>query len=77
VLIIEPNNFDALRLLGVLTTQTHELGLPEDGFVFCCFNNNFKILPTTFDGWMRILNAVEGSILFLYAENKWAEQNLK
>jgi predicted O-linked N-acetylglucosamine transferase (SPINDLY family) len=55
----------------------HELGLPEDGFVFCCFNNNFKILPTTFDGWMRILKAVEGSILFLYEENQWAEQNLK
>jgi len=54
-----------------------ELGLPENGFIYCCFNNNFKILPTTFDGWVRILKAVEGSTLFLYAENKRAEENLK
>jgi predicted O-linked N-acetylglucosamine transferase (SPINDLY family) len=36
-----------------------ELGLPEDSFVFCCFNNNYKILPETFAGWMRILKAVD------------------
>jgi predicted O-linked N-acetylglucosamine transferase (SPINDLY family) len=54
-----------------------ELGIPEKGFVFCCFNNNYKILPDTFDRWMRILGNVEGSILFLYAENKWAEENLR
>jgi len=54
-----------------------ELGLPEKGFIFCCFNNNYKILPATFEGWMRILNAVEDSVLFLYAENRWAEENLK
>ena len=35
-----------------------ELGLPEEGFVFCCFNNNYKILHETFDSWMRILIAV-------------------
>jgi len=54
-----------------------ELNLPENGFVFCCFNNNYKITPPTFDGWMRILNAVPDSVLFLYADNKWAEDNLK
>ena len=54
-----------------------ELSLPEKGFIFCCFNNNNKILPATFDGWMRILKAVDGSSLFLYAENEWVEQNLK
>ncbi len=53
------------------------LSLPEKGFIFCCFNNNYKILPATFDGWMRILKAVEGSCLFLYAENEWVKQNLK
>ena len=41
-----------------------ELGLPADDFVFCCFNNNYKITPSTFDSWMRILLAVEGSVLF-------------
>lgn len=54
-----------------------ELNLPENGFVFCCFNNNYKITPNTFDGWMRILTAVPDSVLFLYAANKWAEANLK
>jgi protein O-GlcNAc transferase len=54
-----------------------DLGLPETGFIFCCFNSNYKILPTSYDCWMRILNAVEDSVLFLYAENHWAEENLK
>jgi predicted O-linked N-acetylglucosamine transferase (SPINDLY family) len=54
-----------------------ELSLPETGFIFCCFNNNYKMLPATFDGWIRILKAVHGSVLFLYAENEWVEQNLK
>jgi predicted O-linked N-acetylglucosamine transferase (SPINDLY family) len=54
-----------------------ELGIPETAFVFCCFNNNYKIMPDTFDRWMKILGNVKGSILFLYAENKWAEENLR
>ena len=54
-----------------------ELGLPEKGFIFCCFNNSYKILPATFDCWVRILNAAEDSVLFLYAENQWVEENLK
>ena len=53
-----------------------ELGLPKNAFVFCCFNNNYKILPSTFNMWMRILMAVEHSVLFLYAENEWAQSNL-
>ena len=44
-----------------------ELGLPDTGFVFCCFNNHYKISPSTFDVWMRILKAVEGSVLWLLA----------
>jgi predicted O-linked N-acetylglucosamine transferase (SPINDLY family) len=47
-----------------------------NNFTFCCFNNNYKILPATFDGWMRILTAVDNSILFLYAENKLVRSNL-
>lgn len=54
-----------------------ELGLPESGFVFCCFNNNYKILPGTFDVWMRILTAVEGSVLWLYEDNARAAANLR
>ena len=68
---------DRNRIISDKQFTRQELGLPETGFVFCCFNNNYKILPSTFEGWMRILRAVEGSVLFLYAENQWAETNLK
>ena len=53
-----------------------DLGLPEDGFVFCCFNNTFKITPATFDSWARILSEVEGSVLLIYADNDTAKINL-
>jgi len=55
----------------------HELGLPSTGFVFCCFNNNYKITPTTFAGWMRILQAVEDSVLWLLDHNNNTTNNLK
>jgi len=42
-----------------------ELGLPEDAFVFCCFNSNHKIRPVVFDSWMRLLHAVPGSLLWI------------
>ena len=67
---------DRKRLISDKQYAKAELGLPEAGFVFCCLNNNYKILPATFDGWMRILKAVEGSVLFLYAENEWSKANL-
>jgi len=53
-----------------------DLGLPETGFVFCCFNNTFKITPTTFDNWGRILEQVDGSVLLIYIKNKSAKMNL-
>jgi predicted O-linked N-acetylglucosamine transferase (SPINDLY family) len=53
-----------------------EVGLPEHGFVFCSFNNNYKILPDIFDSWMRILRSVEGSVLWLFVENGIAVSNL-
>ncbi|KHF26619.1 O-linked N-acetylglucosamine transferase [Solemya velum gill symbiont] len=53
-------------------------GLPESGFVFCCFNRNEKILPERFQIWMRILEAVPGSVLWLYtgSNRETAEDNL-
>jgi len=68
---------DRKRTISDRPFTRQELGLPENSFVFCCFNNNYKILPATFDGWLRILKAVEDSVLFLYAESKWAAKNLK
>ena len=54
-----------------------ELGIPDKQFVFCCFNNIYKITPKTFDAWMQILLAVENSILFLYAKYDQVIINLK
>jgi len=54
-----------------------EVGLPENAFIFCCFNNIFKITPTTFDSWMRILNEVDDSVLLLLDANETATKNLK
>lgn len=47
-----------------------EYGLPEQGFVFCCFNAGYKIEPTVFAIWMRLLRRVEGSVLWLMASNE-------
>ena len=75
-----PNSYqvnDRKRLISDRQFTRQELGLPENGFIFCCFNNNYKILPATFEGWMRILKAVEGSVLWLFQDNAWAVDNLK
>lgn len=54
-----------------------ELGLPVNGFVFCCFNASFKISPESFDSWMRILAAVPGSTLLLLGDSITTRQNLR
>jgi predicted O-linked N-acetylglucosamine transferase (SPINDLY family) len=54
-----------------------ELGLPATGFVFCCFNASWKITPETFASWMRILDGVPGSVLFLLASRPEVERNLR
>lgn len=52
-------------------------GLPTEGFVFCCFNQAYKILPEVFALWMRILQAVPGSVLWLAEANRWQIDNLR
>lgn len=54
-----------------------EFGLPDDGFVFCCFNNGYKINPHMFRIWMRLLKAVDRSILWLSEMNVTAAENLR
>ncbi|HEY2035373.1 MAG TPA: tetratricopeptide repeat protein [Steroidobacteraceae bacterium] len=54
-----------------------EAGLPEEGFVFCCFNVSWKITSPVFDVWMRLLAGVPGSVLWLLEDNAWAAQNLR
>ncbi|WKB52762.1 tetratricopeptide repeat protein [Eleftheria terrae] len=58
------------------TPQRATYGLPEDAFVYCSFNNNFKFTEELFDTWLRVLSQVPRSVLWLLADNRWAEQNL-
>lgn len=51
--------------------------LPEGAFVFCCFNDNYKITPDVFSSWMRILSAVENGVLWLFEDNPKAADNLR
>jgi predicted O-linked N-acetylglucosamine transferase (SPINDLY family) len=67
---------DRQRKIADTVWTRQQAGLPETGFVFCCFNNNYKIMPATFDGWMRILAQVPGSVLWLYVDNDMAAANL-
>lgn len=54
-----------------------EAGLPENGFVYCCFNSTFKITPDVFDIWMRLLLKTPGSILWLSSPSKECITNLQ
>jgi predicted O-linked N-acetylglucosamine transferase (SPINDLY family) len=78
-LVYLPNSYQAnddLRKISDRKFSKAELGLPEDAFVFACFNNNYKITPTIFDSWMRILSLVQGSVLWILADNSMAKDNL-
>jgi protein O-GlcNAc transferase len=68
---------DAKREIADRAPTRTELGLPDNGFVFCCFNNNYKVAPRVFDLWMRLLNKVEGSVLWLLEDNAVAARNLR
>lgn len=68
---------DSTRAVAPETPRRAMAGLPDDGFVFCCFNNNYKIRRPIFDIWMRLLAAVPGSVLWLLRDNEGAERNLR
>jgi len=75
-----PNSYqpnDRNREISKKIFTKEELDLPKESFVFCCFNNISKIMPNIFDGWMRILKAVNGSILWLFEDNPIAVLNLR
>ena len=67
---------DTKQTYSISNFSRKDIGLPEKGFVFCCFNNTYKFTPLTFDSWGRILKNVPDSVLLLYASNKAAEKNL-
>ncbi len=68
---------DSKREIALHTPRRADVNLPETGFVFCSFNNNYKITPPIFDIWMRLLGQVEGSVLWLLEDNAAASRNLR
>ncbi len=58
-----PNSYLPLTQARNYGIHSRDLGLPPTGFIFCCFNNNYKIMPHTFEQWMRVANRVENSVL--------------
>jgi len=79
-IIFMPNSFqvnDRKRSISNRKFTRNELGLPENQFIYCCFNNGYKITPELFDSWCRILQAVENGVLWLYAANNNVVNNLR
>jgi protein O-GlcNAc transferase len=68
---------DSTRGIAERRPSRQECGLPESGFVFCCFNAAYKITPRVFNVWTRLLKAVPGSVLWLLDSNPYATANLK
>ena len=71
----QPN--DSRRPIASDTCTRVQQGLPEKGFVFCCFNNNYKITPDVFEVWMRLLRQVPKSVLWLLEDHAVAADNLR
>lgn len=79
-IIYLPNSYqpnDDRRQIAPINSVRADHGLPEEGFVFCCFNQICKIGPREFDIWMRVLSSVDDSVLWLLESNAVAEQNLR
>jgi predicted O-linked N-acetylglucosamine transferase (SPINDLY family) len=67
---------DRQREVGPVPTRA-QYGLPEDAFVYCSFNNTFKFTEEVFACWLRVLQAVPGSVLWLLADNDWARDHMR
>jgi predicted O-linked N-acetylglucosamine transferase (SPINDLY family) len=68
---------DRERLIAAHRYTREECALPTAGFVFCCFNNCYKITPETFQSWLRLLGRIEHSVLWLLQDNALATRNLQ
>jgi protein O-GlcNAc transferase len=68
---------DNQRPIAAKTPTRVASGLPKDGFVFCCFNNNSKIGPVMFTVWMDLLKAIPKSVLWLRESNRFFSHNLR
>ena len=68
---------DSTRAIGTREITRKKEGLPETGFVFCCFNASYKINPAIFDIWMRLLTRVDESVLWVGRANEPTRSNLR
>lgn len=68
---------DPTALVAARTPSRREAGLPEDAFVFCCFNNTYKLTPEFFAVWMRLLAGHPGSVIWLLEPTASAKRNLQ
>lgn len=71
----QPN--DGLREIAKTVPTRQECGLPDRGFVFCCFNNSYKISDYVFDIWMRLLTDLPDSVLWLFEAGAPVSDNLR
>jgi predicted O-linked N-acetylglucosamine transferase (SPINDLY family) len=79
-IIYLPNSYqanDTKRKISEKKFLREDLSLPKESFVFCCFNNNYKITPNMFDVWARLLKKIDNSVLWLIEGNSEATENLK
>jgi predicted O-linked N-acetylglucosamine transferase (SPINDLY family) len=68
---------DSTRTVSEHPPSREAAGLPATGFVYCCFNNSYKITPAVFDGWMRILKRTPAAVLWLARTDAIAAENLR
>jgi SAM-dependent methyltransferase len=68
---------DASIEISKHTPSRVECGLPETGFIFCSFNHDYKISPAMFDVWMRLLQQVPGSVLWLMSRSEVSQAHLR
>ncbi len=68
---------DSKKKIAADIPTRQQVGLPASGFVFCCFNNSYKVTTPIFEVWMRLLHATDASVLWLLQDNEGAEKNLR
>ncbi len=78
-IIYLPNTYqpnDPEKKISSINFSRKDFNLPENCFVFCCFNNGYKITPDIFKIWIKLLSQIDNSVLWLYKDNYFVEQNL-
>ena len=79
-LVRMPHSYQAIysrRPIAAAKPSRRDCGLPEQGFVFCCFNNTFKMTPQMFKCWMRLVSQLPGSVLWLFQANDHVGERLR